>query len=404
MGRRPKPLFLTFVRDLPRRETIIGGERVRPVELVDVLAEHGVDGEVWCVSATEPRSVGSVRIRQLPLPAWAPAREALAVPVTLLILLVRVAQYRRVVLFQRVAGGLALRGRLPFISEPGWLFMGLARALGAKTWASMHDLSPEHEVQGLERALRSGIDLPTAEQQRIRRQAAINDRVQRFALRRATVTTVVSESLRREIRTRYGVDDATVHVVRAGINPSMFTGLTPWTPPAGRRWTVAYVGSRYDLQLGTLLEAVGTMQDGVELLLAGHGMDEVGATQSVPCRVTDARYADFTELANEVDIWAVPLADDLYLQWSWHLKLPMNLATGRPVILTEIDELQHSGLAHHFFVAEPSASGIQAQLRAIIGDPLGAQRKATAAQAAAFESMTWRHQFDGVLRALGLVA
>jgi len=79
----------------------------------------------------------------------------------------------------------------------------------------------------------------------------------------------------------------------------------------------------------------------------------------------------------------------------------MDLATGRPVVITRTDELELSGCAELFFVAdENSARGLAAQIDRIIADPVTARAKAEQSQQVALREMTWSSQLAEVLAKL----
>jgi glycosyltransferase involved in cell wall biosynthesis len=361
MNELPPLRLVAFVSDFPPEDEIEGGEAIRPYELFRWAGSTGIAGRVWCIRPPRRRhtEMGTVSIRSIPFARFGAVREAV-LPVLLRVLLFvesRVAARtgRQLVFYQRVPGGVTFKwDRLPVPTEPGCKLFGLTHRLGGLVWASMHDLSPDHEQSIARRN-----NYPADRARLVRRAGVVNERSQARALPRADLVTVVSAGMRDEVLRRYELPDDRVDILWAGIRDDF--AVPP--PRAGNgRLRVGYIGAASDADLAALVDATSALADRVELVIAGRRSP--GQWQQLECLdhvrlIENAGYADFAAIAKDIDIWVIPFGTDPYFQLAWPLKLPMYLATGRPVVVTRTNEVMRSTYRDHLIITDPDPADLK---------------------------------------------
>ena len=403
--------LLALVNDVPAPEEVVGGEQIRPYEFVRWLEARGIESTVWCLRATRRRNEirGTVRIRSLG--AFAPGliREVFLIPVVGLVIVCAALRARtlghELVLWARVPAGVTWKWGLPILGDPSFLYFGLARRLGVHVWATNHDISPEHEADKNAQQRDVGVRNTAAFRNAVRSGRA-QSLIQNFGLPRASVVTAVSDGTRAELVRRYRLRPETTGIVRAGVDPSAYAGLAPWSPPDGP-WRIAYLGGAADADaslLLTTLRAIGA-NESVSVTLMGRGFDRFDRTLlpeglDVAIR-SDVRYEDLPSVAADVDVWLVPLGTTGYHAWAWPLKVPMYLASGRPVVITDHPEVTAAGVSPYVYATVPSeADGLARGLRDVFRDPDEACRRADAGRRFALTELTWDRQFEEGLRLL----
>jgi hypothetical protein len=397
---------LTFANEFPARDALIGGVSLRPHVLMRELAARGARVHVVVLRGSASRSdLPGVEVTRLRVPAAGPQREIALFPAILTTFLrerrVARASGRRLVLYQMVHPGLVLKwGVVPIHVSPGSLLFPLARRLGVTTWAGMHDLAPDHQQASLRRRRASGLEVPAAEARAIERAARFMAFEQHHTLRRADIVTTVSQGMTEAVVARHRVDPA--HIVRfdAGVDADIVAGIPPWRPPADRPWRIGYLGSVADADFSVLEAGVAGLlpEEPVEILLGGAGAD-VTLAFPVPVRPHPVvRYVDFGAFAGGIDIWAIPYGDDPYYRtMAAQLKLPMDVASGRPVVVTATAELRRSPLGGFVELAGPGPDGFADALARVMKDPAGAQRRAVAGREYVLRELTWSATVERLL-------
>ncbi len=340
-------------------------------------------------------------------PRLGPLREVLVLPAAVAAFVMSVVAARRAghrpVLWARIPGGVSWARGVPILGDPSVMLLPLARLLRVPVWASSHDISPDHEEDKLMQNSRAGLRSP-AQTRQMQRTSRFQAWMQRFGLRRATVVTAVSDGTRTELIRRYSLDPATTGLIRAGVDPLMYADLPAWKLPTCG-WRMGYLGAAADTDMELLLRTLHSVAEtnpGTSVLLFGRGFGEIDrsllpASMSLETREA-VMYHEMAHVSKSVDIWLVPLGVSGYHGWAWPLKIPMYLASGRPVVITRHPEVVSAGVLPYVFAAEPTPqAGLADGIREVFADPDEASRRAVAAQQFALAELTWDEQFaDGL--------
>jgi glycosyltransferase involved in cell wall biosynthesis len=328
-------------------------------------------------------------------------RELLVVPLIVVAFMRSVRSARREgkrpVLWSRIPGGVSWKFFIPVLGDPSFILVPIARLMKVAVWASNHDISPEHESDKINQRHAAGT-VDRASDTRARRSGRVQSSIQAFALPKATCVTAVSEGTRLELIERYSLDPATTGIVRAGVDPSSYAQWEPWQRPTGR-WKLGLLGASADSDIDFLLKTLrGLDPAGFSVTLLGRGFGEMDRSLLPPLPIelrSDVKYADLAAVASSVDVWLVPLGVHGYHRWAWPLKIPMYLASGRPVVMTDHPELASAGVAPYVYsVARDSADGLASGVAAVVAD-VNASDKAKRAREFALTSLSWDEQFSG---------
>ena len=401
--------FLAFLPRLPPPGELVGGTQIRPHEVFSRCAERGHRVRVFETEhrGGAPRRAGLLEVAPLPVQRRGVSGLAarLAVMAALLRSEARAARAagERLCYYAKFPAGLVLKGGwFPAPSHPGGLLIPLARRLGAETWAAVHDLSPEHELRMLERA---DVVSPR-ERARARRKARLGAAEQRLLLPQASFVTAVSPVMCELIAARCGVDPRRLAVFWSGVAPELCEPIPAWSPPApGQPWRVGYLGSPLDVSFSLLARSLARLgREDVVLLLGGQGVSE-HAARARACypRVEvreGVRYAGYADFAREVDLWALPYADDYVLEITWELKVAQALASGRPVVRSEGPIVARTDLGRHLWLAGCDPSGFAEGLAQVLADPAAAAARARAAREDVLRRYRWSALTDELLERL----
>jgi glycosyltransferase involved in cell wall biosynthesis len=410
--------LLAFVTHYPPLEEIVGGTQVRPYELFHAMAAMGHPVRVCEIRASEPSTVRAenLAVTTLRFPANGLVRETLLLPAMFRVLRREARRARRegkaLWLYQQVPSGVFLKGGLlPVFNNPAFFLFPAARKLGLPIWAAVHDLSPDHQMDSLlqeQRFARLNPALPAPREAIYRRMGRYSEREQRFGVRRASFITVVSEQMRRALIERYRIPEERIAVFRSGINPALVTDLPPWSPPADGCWRIGFLGSATDVNLTSLLDALAMLPARiaparVRLVLSGRGTEKAAAQRLAAAgveitEVPGIRYKDFARFAALVDLWVNPLGEERYFHMTWPLKVPMNLASGRPLVTTETPEVTSSGVKPFVFPAGTSAESLAEAIAAVIGNSERARERAAAGRRFSLEKLAWPRIIERVAR------
>lgn len=162
------------------------------------------------------KKIGNLSINQLPLPRLKFLREFFLFPMIFITFIKEVIKARRnaykLCLYQKIpSGSLLISGCLPLFINPAFLLFPFARKLKLITWASIHDLSSDHEIRIAELQKRLSINYA----KNILRTAKLNELEQRFALKHASFITVTSHYMRQAVIKRYNINLNKVSIFRA---------------------------------------------------------------------------------------------------------------------------------------------------------------------------------------------
>ena len=401
--------FLAFLPRLPPLDELVGGTQIRPHELFSRYAERGHRVRVFETEhgGGAPRRAGGLEVAPLPVQRRGVSGLAarLAVMAALLAREARAARAagERLCYYAKFPAGLVLKGGwVPAPSHPGGLLIPLARRLGAATWAAVHDISPEHERRMLERA-----DVVSPRERALTaRKARLGVAEQRLLLPRASFVSAVTPVMTSLIASRCGVEQRRLAVFWSGVAPALVEPIPPWEPPApGRPWRVGYLGSPLDVSFSLLARSLARLgREDVVLLLGGAGVSQ-HAARARACypRVEvreGVRYADYSDFARDVDLWALPYADDYVLEITWELKVAQALASGRPVVRSDGPIVAHTDLGPHLYLSGSDPAGFAAGVARVLADPAAAASRARAARADLLERYRWSRLADELLERL----
>jgi hypothetical protein len=400
--------LLAFPADHAPFDEVIGGEQVRPFEMVDFMAREGWTGEVWCLRPARRRryECGGVRVRTVPGPRG--VRAITAFPWALFIVLRAVWRSRRgghpPVIYLR-PGGVTWRFRVPLIGDAGVSLLWISARLRVSTIASIHDVSPDHEAQSAKRqsdaaALTSGaggVDLKG-----IRRSGEMNGRLQRYAVARASLVFVTSSIHRATLLSRVpSLHAELVEVVPPGVRPSMVDAVPPWSPPV-EEWRIGIPGSLWDTDFASLEEALRLLPDTHRFVVRFGGRGTEAAQHfDLPAHVRvesvpSLRYSEFPDFASGVDLFVLFWGG--YFETASPLRVPMCVASGRPVVSTTLAELNQTGLAEFIELVAPEPRAVARTISRVIEAPFDYVRKGQEARTVCLSVASWDERFR---RALG---
>lgn len=400
-GTARAPTTWEFHTVLPRfvsLDELVGGPEIRPYELFTHAAMLGHRVHVW---ETDNPGFGRRSIQErLVAESLVPGRSVRSQPGLLRHLMRRLSERRHVTgeeaghrfcFYQPFPSGAVLkRGFLPVLVNPSILFIPIARRWGWMSWAALHDLPPEHGSSMLRR------NPHFANRKEVWFANLVGRVQQRLLFGSCTFVSAVSEEMRSLVIHRYGLDEGQVRVFPSAVNPRLVKGLRPWHPPQHKEpWTIGYVGSPLDVSLRLLFSSLAHLPRGtVRLLLGGIGMDaavrRIGAGD-LEVRVIDGiRYARFEEVARQTDLWVLPYEDPYYREVTWELKVPLLVASGRPVIRTGGSVVRSSGLAPFLVETGPTPQEIAATVLHVIRNPDGAAERAVLGRDHVLRHLTWR--------------
>ena len=393
-----KWIFFAFRPSFDPIEDIVGGSQVRPFELFRVYAEAGHTVVIWETDGSEgpeERRYFNDRLIVKKLKYSG----AFSLPFQLLemrkCLRVAVRQakedgFTKLCYYNQIPVSVVFRlGLVPVISQPGILLFDYALSLGLVTWGNVHDISPDHELSARER-VSSQIQI-----RNVNLKAYFHELIQRVFLKKSTFVSAGSVGMREALLERYPLSADQVYSMQAGYNQELLSTLAEWEPPeSGSPWTIGYLGSFMDASLEILVEAFSRLEGKeLRLLLAGRGMNQAVSTYGSSLDnievIEDARYSNFAEIASEVDIWAVPLLDTFVVDFCWQLKMPMYLASGRPIVRTNGKALADSGLSEFVFATKATPENFAVAIEEILSEPETALQRARQGRAEIQASATW---------------
>ena len=394
-----KWLFVSFMPRFPSIAQIVGGIQVRPYELFNNLRKLGHQVHVWQTHSREKEAVArNVIVNTLNLPRSKVLTEIIRFLLMLRTFICEIKEAKAkgltVCFYQQVPGGIRWGFQLvPICSMPGFLLFPVARLMGMATWAAVHDLPPYHE-QYVKRLYRQ-LDIGSSWQRlQLSLMGWMHQLHLKFAFRFSSIISVVSEEMRRFTLKDYHLNSQQVVVFRSACNPMLLDGISTWHPPEKSPWTIGYLGSPLDASLPALLDAVRLLNScSVRLLLAGQSMRQILEKQSVKdiknIIVQEAIYSDFPLIASQVDIWVIVYSQDKHLDMAWELKVPLYIASGRPVIRSLTTEVGHSGLKPFLFLTDSTPESIAERIQYIMQHPQVAARKAQEGCEFILREMTW---------------
>ena len=224
-------------------------------------------------------------------------------------------------------------------------------------------------------------------------------------LARADRVIAVSEGVRTELETGYGMARSRVAVVPNAVDTEIFTPAADAWPD--HRPTLLYVG-RLAVRKGLfrLLDAFAALPgDGLLLRLVGEG-------PLAPCLRRHARdlgIADRVQFAGFLDRGAVREAMRCAVAFinpadyeSGPLTLLEAMACGTPVISTRTGLARELGPEPPLLLAEMSATGLAAAISRLLREPHAAAARARAALSLVRERFAWAPAIDAIEAAYGI--
>lgn len=310
------------------------------------------------------------------------------------------------VLYHRPSG-VTWRFRIvPIVDDAGWLMLRVCRLLRIPAIASVHDVSPEHEVQNLSRRIAAGQTDRTSELARsMRRTARANAALQKYALPRSSIVLVTStqhaEMLQRRI---LRLQPHRICLVPPGVRPDLVIDI----PPRERRpqeCVIGIPGSMFDSDVPRVEAALALLPESMEFVVrfGGRGA-EISTGFSVPPNVRiepvpQLMYAEFAMYAQEIDVFVLIWGFDPYFATTSPLRIPMCIASGRPVVSTPLPELAPAGFAPLVRLTSPEPIEIANAIAHAANDE-ASEQQAQRARSTVLASSSWDARFDAVVRAL----
>lgn len=382
--------ILAWFSRFPELSEIDGGELIRPLELIYGLSEQGVATSILTENATTQIPVERMELSQNKLVrrvqrhkqarAWL-IREAEAAHAAGSIPIL----YRKIPSDMRVVAGFAA-----LFTDPFRRIDTFAASLGIRIWNTMHDLAPDHTLTIARRLRASGV-LGLRRQFNLSMHAYWEELQQRRCLTANSILTVVSQSLKEKALRKYPLQADRIHVLRSGFRPQLLDPVSQWIPPKERRWRVGYLGSGNDSMLAELVQALQQLKE-VDVVVGGRDVQNIlsKVRNSENIRFVEAvRYSDFAQFAEDVDVWVVHYGDDPYLDQAWQLKIPMYMASGRPLMMTSTRELAYTGLQDLVWKTGRTVQDVCQTLTELMANPIQAKDRADRAQARARAEMKW---------------
>ncbi len=402
--------FVTITSDFPPIEAIRGGAQIRPYELFTNLAKMGcpiyliltghppgTDSQWAGVITVRPHRFRSRLVNKL---AFWPT-----VALTLFRTIRQIRQRRFTPCWYQTVpwcAGTKL-GFLPYVA-PGFVLFLFARLFNIHTWAAIHDIHPDHELSRA-RAVQ-GYQKKTAFRTLSRKWQSFWTGIgQLVQTKSASFITVPSYGLRNRIN-RWGVVERRVAVFPAGINISLVRSVPAWQAPTDRPWRLAYLGSPYDANLTILVKAYRELDlNGEGRLHIGHSFLDLPKDfdEENGIYYHEVKYADFGSFAQLVDLWVIPYDDDPYLEIAWQLKIPMNLASGRPVIISSTAELGYWPSQQFLYSTGRDPVRIARTIRHVMDHPDEAMARAEAGRRYVLHNLQWKTVATDLSRRLGAI-
>ena len=400
--------FLAFLPRFPPSEEVVGGAQIRPDEIFRRCAERGHRVLIYeTETSAGTRRVGELEVR--PLPSQRRGVLGLGLRMAAMARVLRAEAKRaraageRLCYYAMIPSGFVLKaGFLPAPTHPGGLLLPLARALGAVTWAAVHDLSPEHEQQLLQRADANA----RGERRVMERKARLGTAQQRLLLPRAHFLSAVSPAMVDLLQRRCALDPRRLAVFWSGVAPKLVEEIPPWIPPApGEPWRVGYLGSPHDVSYSLLARSLAALGR-EDLVLRLGGVD--ASRHAARARAAYARvevvdgicYQDYASFAREIDLWALPFDDSYCLEITWQLKVPLALASGRPLARSDGPIVATSDLARYMHLGGSTPKTFAPALQAVLDDPPAAASRARAAREDVLRRYRWDVLIDQLLEGL----
>lgn len=372
-------------------EEIVGGEEVRPFELRESLLNLGE--EVYLITGERSTLPGKLpgNLKVLPLPIPPKPLHDLLLPLRLLKRIREILKKEKdragtfYLFYSKAPTALGfLKVGIPFHENPGYFLFPLSRYLPFLPVAVIHDLEPDHSL----RIGRLGKITP-------RPHPYWKAREQKFALRHALLAITVSEGLREKLKERYQFPEERCFPFLAGVRPELVRGLQPPREERSVR-TLGYLGSARDTDLPGLLRTFFTLvEEGEAIRLKVGGVETDRLIPLVPERFRTlveisprVLYHQFPHFAEAVDLWVIPYPSDPYFEEAIQLKIPLTLASLRPVLVQETRALKSSEFAPWLTFFSPDRGmkeAIRSALRTYPKLCLRAQR----AQETLLRTATW---------------
>jgi hypothetical protein len=362
--------FLAFVGDHPPLEELIGGEQVRPFEFFEFVARRGWKADIWCLRPAARRTIsfGEVRVRTIPAPRG--IREIGALPFAAAVILIARVQAHftrnKVIVYHRPGGVSWKFGFIPMLGDVGSFLIWLCNLIGVDSIASVHDVSPEHEEQSVQRRLlASDPSDPAVAARQIRMTGRANAHLQRWCLPRSTIVFATSSKHRDLLLERIPrLDRSQIHIVHPGVRPSIVPDLSRCDGRSAE-WSLGVPGSLWDSDFVLFESFLGYLPQDQRFIVrfGGRGADMVSRRIKLPQNVAleplpTLRYAQFGQFAALVDVFVLVWSG--YSATTSPLRVPMCIQTGVPVVTTPLPDLREAGFQDLLDIVSPEPELIAA--------------------------------------------
>ena len=212
--------FVAFQDQYSGIESIVGGDQIRPYEILTNIAKLGhqviifelknshrkIDLDNSNISVLSVSEMGNPRKLSTLKKALKSAKNK------------SICQGKnKLCFYQQIPVGVVFRGGfVPMLVQPAIQLFGYAKLLGFTTWGSVHDLAPEH---GIYAAKRSNLELSISEKLKYWMQMRLLCVQQSLLLKKLDFVTAVSNPMRCALIDRYNLDPKRLELFQSAYNP-----------------------------------------------------------------------------------------------------------------------------------------------------------------------------------------
>lgn len=329
--------FITFVNNFPKQEDIIGGGLIRPYETFTNLAKLGYECHIHTTDESNFQESENLKIISNPIRNKYLKHLLMPIYITYSLYNFKSLYKENSCLYIQVP--LTFTVSFLWSTIVAFFLIISIRIFNIKMWASMHDLSPDHEKY----VLRTNKSIKNFKKYILLIRGYSKILEQMILLKSASFITVPSFGVKKLICSRYNFRAEKVNVYRASLNPDIVGNPNIQKGELNR---VGLIGSMGDVDINILLEAMKIVRQNhpeFRLILGSNEDKNPHLDQYFDFieYVGNSKYSNFLDIVNNIDILVIPYTKDSYIDIAWQLKIPMYLGSGKPVIITETNEVNY---------------------------------------------------------------